>query len=353
MKLFRLLVALLLAGILAAALAQQTETTGPKGEPATLASEISLDENEVAQVREGGYSAAFVWHTSSDWINAVSAGAEDEFERLGIEVIATTDAQFDPARQRSDVETVMARNPDIIFSLPVDPVVSAQAFRPAVREGVELVFLDNIPDGYEQGEDYIATVTGDLYQMGKQAADALAKAIGEEGTIAYIFHDADFYVTNQRDQAFKSTIENDYPNIEIVDEAGIADPARAEQIAQALLLRNPDLDGIYVTWAEPAEGVLSALRSQGNEDTKVVTLDISEPIALDMVRGGNVAAIAADKPYEIGQTMARVAAYGLLGKEAPPYIVASALTITEENVVEGYRESLNREPPESILQALE
>jgi ribose transport system substrate-binding protein len=353
MKLFRLFIISLLAGTPAAALAQQTQTTGPNGEPATLAQEITLSEEEVAQILEGDHSAALVWHTSSDFVNAVTDGATDEFERLGIEIIATTDAQFDAARQLSDVETVMARNPDIIISLPVDAVVSAQAFREAVDQGVQLVFLSNTPQGYQQGEDFVATVTDDLYQMGKQAADALAKAIGEEGEVAYIFHDAQYYVTNQRDEAFKSTIENDYPNIEIVDEAGIADPARAEQIAQALLLRNPDLDGIYVTWAEPAEGVLAALRSQGNTDTKVVTLDLSEPVALDMVQGGNVTAIVADAAYELGQTMARAAAYGLLGKEAPPFIVAPALTISSDNIVEGYQESLNREPPRSVQQAIQ
>ena len=60
--------------------------------------------------------------------------------------------------------------------------------------------------------------------------------------------------TNQRDQAFKTTIEKDYPDIKIVAEQGISDPARAEELANAMLLQNPDLDGIYVTWAEPAEG---------------------------------------------------------------------------------------------------
>ena len=113
-------------------------------------------------------------------------------------------------------------------------------------------------------------------------------------------------MTNQRDNAFKTTIENDYPDIEIVAEQGIADPARAEEIANALLLKNPDLDGIYVTWAEPAEGVLAALRAAGNTDTKIVTLDLSEPVALDMVQGGNVAAIVADQAYELGRAMATV-----------------------------------------------
>ena len=42
----------------------------------------------------------------------------------------------------------------------------------------------------------------------------MAEALGEQGKVGYIFHDADFYVTNQRDGAFKATIEQDYPGHE-------------------------------------------------------------------------------------------------------------------------------------------
>ena len=41
----------------------------------------------------------------------------------------------------------------------------------------------------------------------------------------------------------------------------MADPARSEEIAQAMITQHPDLDGIYVTWAEPALSVLSTLRA--------------------------------------------------------------------------------------------
>ena len=139
----------------------------------------------------------------------------------------------------------------------------------------------------------------------------------------------------------------------IVARQGITDPARAEDVAHALLTKNPDLDGMYVTWAEPAEGVLAALRSAGNTEAKIVTLDLSEPIALDMARGGYVTAIVADKAFELGRAMAIAAGYGLLGKKAPAFAVAPALTITRENLAEGYRESLNREPPPSVLGALQ
>ena len=56
----------------------------------------------------------------------------------------------------------------------------------------------------------------------------MAAALGGKGKVGYIFHDANFYVTNQRDGAFKETIETDYPDMQIVAEQGMADPARAE-----------------------------------------------------------------------------------------------------------------------------
>jgi ribose transport system substrate-binding protein len=330
-----------------------TETRGPNGEEATPVAELTLTPEEINRVQAGDYSAALLWHTSSDFVSAVASGAKDEFDRLDIEVVATTDAQFDAAKQASDVETVMAKDPDIIVSLPVDPTSAAEAFQPAVDAGVELVFLSNVPAGYTHGEDYVSIVTDDLFQMGKQAADALAESIGGEGEVGWIYHDAEYYVTNQRDNAFKTTIEQDYPEIEIVAEAGIADPARAEETATAMLTKNPDLDGIYVTWAEPAEGVLAALRNAGNTDTKVVTLDLSEPVAVDMVSGGNTVALVADKAYDLGVGLARAAAYGLLDKEAPPFVVAPALTVTAENVAEGWQESLHRDPPAAVLEAAE
>jgi ribose transport system substrate-binding protein len=325
------------------------QTVGPGGEAATPSSEIKLSDAEVAKLKEGKYTAALLWHTSSDFVNAVTAGAKDEFARLGVTVVAQTDAGFDAAKQKSDVETILAKKPSAILALPLDPVTSAETFKPAIAAGVKIVLLSNKPKDFVQGKDYVTIVTDDLFQMGKHAADALAASMGGKGKVAWIYHDASYYVTNQRDKAFKATIEKDYPNIKIVAEKGISDPARAEDIGQALLLQHPDLDGIYVTWSEPAEGVLSALRSAGNTHTKIVTLDLSEPIGLDMVKGGNVTAIVADKAYELGRAMADAAGYGLLGKPAPAFVVAPVLTVEKGNVAAGWQESLHRDAPKSIL----
>jgi ribose transport system substrate-binding protein len=344
-------VAALTAAMVFGLRAGTAQTIGPDKEPATASSEIMLTDAEVAKIKDGKFTAALLWHTSSDFVNAVTAGAKDEFARLGITVVAETDAGFDAAKQKSDVETILAKKPSAILALPLDPVTSAEAFKPAIAAGTKIVLLSNKPKGFVQGKDYVTIVTDDLFQMGKHAADALAASLGKKGKVAWIFHDAQYYVTNQRDNAFKATINKDYPDIKIVAEQGITDPARAEELAQAIILKNPDLDGIYVTWAEPAEGVLSALRAAGNTKTKVVTLDISEPVALDMVKGDNVTAIAADKAYELGRAMATAAGYGLIGKPAPAFVVAPVLTVTKDNVVQGYKDSLHRDAPQSVTDA--
>lgn len=343
----------LLVGLAAAtsAFAAEGVTTGPHGEKPTPAASMALSQEHEQKIRDGKFTAALVWHEMSEYTNAVNRGAQDEFKRLGIAVVAQTDAGFDGARQKADVETVLAKKPSIIVSLPVDPASAASVYDPARAAGVKLAFVDNSPAGYEHGKDYVTIVSDDLFQMGNKAGIAMAEALGKKGKVGYIFHDADFYVTNQRDGAFKSTIEKDYPDMKIVAEAGMADPARAEEIAQAMVTQNPDLDGIYVTWAEPALSVLSTLRNVGNTHTKIVTLDLNEPAALDMVKGGNIAALVADEAYDIGVTVARAAAGSLVGKQAEPFLVVDSLAVTKATVAEGWKKSLHKDMPASIAEA--
>ncbi len=323
-------------------------TKGPHGETATPGASIQLTPAQIDKVKAGKFTAGLAWHTTSDWSNAVDQGAKDAFATLGIEVVATTDAGFDAAKQKNDIETILAKKPSVIISLPVDPETAPEVYKPALAAGTKLVFIDNTPKGFEYGKDYITISTADLVQMGAKAGVALGESLGGKGTVGYIFHDADFYVTNQRDQSFKKTIETQYPDMKIVAEQGLADPTRAEEIAQAFVTKNPNLDAIYVTWAEPAEFVLAALRNAGNAHTKIVTLDLSEPLALDMVKGGNVVAISADEAYSIGTTAAKAAALGLIGESVPPFLAADAIAITKTNVKEGWNASLHRDPPASL-----
>jgi len=326
------------------------ETVGPQGEKPTWYTDVKLNDEEIQKVKEGKYKAAYLMHTSSDFTNALLAGAKDAFKELGIELVVTTDAAMDPTKQKTDVETALALKPDIILTLVIDPVAGAEAFRPAVEAGVSLVFMSNLPAGYIQGKDYIGIVTDDLFGMGKAAAEMLGDALGGKGKIAWLFHDASYYVTNQRDNAFKTVINEKYPDIEIVAEQGIANPSDAETIASAIITQHPDINGFYVPWDTPAEGVIAACRAAKRSDIKVVTLDLGANNGLDMAKGGNMVGIAADLAYMLGYTKAMLGAYGVLDKPAPAFVIVPAIKVTKENLIEGWRESLHQDPPPEIME---
>jgi len=107
-------------------------TKGPHGETATPAASLALDPADEAKIKAGNYKAAFAWHTASDYTTAVNQGAKDEFARLGIAVVAESNADFDAAKQKSDIETILAKKPSIILSLPVDPDTAPEVYRKAV-----------------------------------------------------------------------------------------------------------------------------------------------------------------------------------------------------------------------------
>ena len=329
-----------------------TKTSGPNGEAPTALSALKFTPAQIAKLKAGHYTAAQLWHTSSEFVTAVQNGADAEFARFGIQVVAKSNANNDAGTQANQVQTVMAKKPSAIIGLPVDPTSAAAAFQPAVKAGTKLVFLSNVPAGYTYGKQYSAIVTDDLFQMGKQAADALGNALGGKGQIAVMFYDAKFYVTNQRDAAFVATIKKDFPNIKIVAEQGFTDPTNATSIASALLTKHPKLDGIYTSWSQPAEGVLSALRTVNNTHVKVATLDIDDTVMVDMATGGATVAVVVDRAYALGKGMADAVAYALLGEKAPPFLVAGALTITKGNITQGYQESLNAAVPAVVKKVL-
>jgi ribose transport system substrate-binding protein len=338
-----------------AALDGKVLSTGPNGEKPSPAADITLTDAELTKVKGMHPTAAIVMHYGgNDWSTAQIDGLKSEFGRLGIKVIATTDANFKPEKQVSDIETVLARKPKIIVSIPTDPVATASAYRKAVAAGVKLVFMDNVPKGFKPGKDYVSAVSADNYGNGVASAHLMAEKLNGKGKIGVIFHAADFFVTKQRYDAFKKTITTDYPGVQIVSEKGIGGPdfaGDAEKAASAMLTQNPNLDGIWAVWDVPAEGVLAAARAAGRDDLTITTQDLGQNVAIDMAKKGPVFGLGAQRPFDQGVTEARLAAYGLLGKEAPPYVAVNALPVTGANLADAWQTVYHQSLPAKVKQA--
>jgi ribose transport system substrate-binding protein len=330
-------------------------STGPNGEKPSPASDLKLSASELQQIKDKKATAAIVLHYGgNDWSTAQVDGLRNQLQKMGIRVIAVTDANFKPEKQVSDIETVLAKKPDIIISIPTDPVATAAAYRKAERQGVKLVFMDNVPKGFVPGKDYVSVVSADNYGNGVASAHLMAEQLKGKGKIGIVFHEADFFVTKQRYIAFKKTIADDYPGIKIVAQQGIAGPdfaGDAEKVASAMLTKNADLNAIWAVWDVPAEGVLAAARANGRNDLDVTTIDLGQNVAIDMAKGGPVKGLGAQRPFDQGVAEATLAGYGLLDKKAPPYVAVNALPVTPQNLATAWQTVYHQGLPPKVVKA--
>jgi ribose transport system substrate-binding protein len=234
-------------------------------------------------------------------------------------------------------------------------VATAGAYRQAAEAGAKLVFMDNVPADFVAGKDYVSVVSADNYGNGVASAHIMADKLGGKGKIGLVYHEADFFVTRQRYDAFKTTIQDNYPDIEIVEEQGIAGPDFAgdgDRVASAMLTKHADLNGIWAVWDVPAEGVVNAIRTAGREaDVIVTTIDLGQNVAISIAQNGIVKGLGAQRPFDQGVTEAKLAGYGLLGKEAPAYVALPALPVTHDNVLEAWTEVYHQDPPAALKDA--
>ena len=95
--------------------AAEIRSVGPDGEAAVDASTIELTDDQIAQIKEGGYTAAICLHYGgNDWSTSQQKGLEDTFGELGIEIVAVTDANFSAETQVSNMKQLWQKN--LIFS---------------------------------------------------------------------------------------------------------------------------------------------------------------------------------------------------------------------------------------------
>lgn len=333
----------------------EIKSTGPNGEQGVSADTLELTDEQIAKVKEGNYKVAIVMHYGgNDWATAQIDGITQQCEEYGMEVVTTTDANFSAEQQVSDIETVMALNPDVIISIPTDATATADAYKRAADAGIKVVFMDNVAAGMEQGNDvgqYVSCVSADAYGNGCVAAELLGEKLGGEGDVGMVFYDVDFFTTNLRDQGFKDTMAEKYPNINIVTEQGFTDENGCAEQGDAILTQYPDIDGIYASWDIPMEGVLSSVRAAGKEGQIALSaIDLGNNIAREIAQG-TVVGVGAQVPFDQGITEVKCAALSLLGEEVPAFVVCSALPVNHDNVCEAYETVYHVEAPDWLKEA--
>ena len=321
----------------------------PDGAPASTADIFTFTDEDVAKLKEGKFTAGLVMHTmDAGWPALQVAGITKTLNDFGIEVVATTDAKFQPGQQISDLEQMIARAPDVIFSIPIDPQSQSSAYKKAAAAGIKLVFMDNVPVDMTPGTDYVTVVASDNEKNAYFAAQELVAAIGGKGQVGVITLVYDYYysVAARKAGALKAFAE--HPGIEVAEVGTFDSPEKAYGVATAMMTANPDLKGVFVAWDTPAQQVVAAAKTLGR-DLIITTNDIAQDSALNVARG-EILAIGAQQPYDQGVAEAQAAAYALLGKEVPPYISVPTLRVKKANLLSALEQVTKEPAPASVVE---
>ncbi len=327
---------------------------GPNGETITGDDDLVLTNGEVKKLREGSYAYALIANNmAGEYMVALADGLDSYFNHLGIKRVAFTTAEFDPAKQKSDVETVLAKKPGLIIGHPTDPITAAESFQPAVDAGIPIAMLDQLPKGYEYGKDIIGVVTENHVELATYSAEVMNQILGDGGKVGVVYYDDVYYVCNILDDTFVDTLEEKYPSMEIVSKMGWVEEQGAGNVAAGMILRDPDIEGIWVTYMTPAQSVLAALKDSNRTDIQVVTYGIDMPTLVNIAQGGSMT-ITGASPWNIGMDLAIMGGYGLLGKEVPNYyITVPGFIVTRDMVREVWENSMPYEMPDLLKKVLE
>lgn len=323
----------------------------PDGPEAASPDSITFTAAELQTLKDGNFTAAISMNVmDAAWPQLQVAGITAGLKEYGIELVAVTEAKGQPATQLNDLEQLAARKPDVILSIPIDPVSSSPVFKRIAGNGIKIVFIDNVPIDMEPGKDYVSVIASDNEANGYFAAKAMAEKMGGKGKVGILttVYNSAYVIVAREAGARKAFAE--YPGITEVSPAQFPGTMTgAFTAASAMITANADLAGIFAVWDTPAIQAANAAKMLGR-DILVATVDIGEDSAV-AVANGELYSIGAQRPYLQGLVEAKAAAAALLGKEVPPYLSVAALRVTKLNLLSALQEVINDTPPDSVITA--
>ncbi len=233
---------------------------------------------------------------TATYFQVMKCGAEAAATENGIDLDWQGDANWDLQTQIPLINAAVQTNPAGMVIVPTDPV--------ALIDTVDEIAGDDIPvitvDGSLNEPVELQNIRTDNIGAGGLAAEALAEAIGGEGTVLVIASEPGIAANAERVDGFAETMAEKYPDITVLPtEYSNSDQTTAAQIANAALT-DPALKGIYTTLAPASAGAASAIQAAGKTgEVKLVAYD-ADPSQVADLKAGVYDALVAQDPYGLG-----------------------------------------------------
>ncbi|HUC91307.1 MAG TPA: substrate-binding domain-containing protein [Paenibacillus sp.] len=252
---------------------------------------------------------------------------------LGIELIVT-DGQGDVNKEISNIESLIARKVDAI----IVSSLSGKAIYPAYKQVAEakiplIIAASGVPD--DESIPYVSYVATDEVSMGQQAAQYIAKMLGNKGNIVVIDGVPESTNSELRRQGFMPEIAK-FADIEVVaQQSGDWLRLPAMQVMTNILQANDKIDVVFAQNDEMGFGALEAIKKAGREkEIKVVGMDAQKE-ALELVKNSDNYVMTVKNEWSL-DTAVKLAVDAVRGKPIEKRVVLDSPVIDKSNIDEYY-----------------
>lgn len=244
--------------------------------------------------------------TTDPFYLSMKAGAEHEAKKLGVKLIWAGASQWSYEQQTPVVNSLVAKKVNFLLIAPTDVNAMQPPIQNAVNAGIPVGTVDTTINDTKLLK---FRITSNNISGGAYAADWLAKKIDYKGDVALINVEPGIYTTDLRQQGFLQEIKK-YPNVKVVSIQYDNDQVTtAESEIESILLKYPNLKGVYATNTMSGTGVAAGLAARGKiqnasnpspDKVWLIAYDAEPPEVKDLNKGW-IQALIVQKPYLEGE----------------------------------------------------
>jgi ribose transport system substrate-binding protein len=224
-------------------------------------------------------------------------GAAAEAKKLGVKLIWEGGSSFSPETQIPILQALLAKHPDALLVAPTNDKALINPIRQYANANIPVIAVDTTISDQSLLK---SGITSNNTQGGAAAADAIAAFAHQSGDVAVINVKPGISTTDARQAGFLAEMKK-YPNMKVVAiEYDDDSPTTAFTQSQLLLLKYPDLKGIFGTNVFSAEGVGKAVSASGRKGQVDVVGYDAEPDEVDLLKQGVITTLIIQQPAEEG-----------------------------------------------------
>jgi len=256
---------------------------------------INAQENVfVGDSNEEYYFVTFL--TGIEYFKGLYEGFEEAGKLYGVKTIYTGTPEYDVNKEVTVFNQIVAKNPAGIAVAPANPKAFEEPIRKAMEKGITVLTCDA---DSPLSARYSFLGTGN-YDAGVVAARYMANLINGEGEVAVLYLPG-LFTLEERTAGFKDTIENEYPNMKVVQVANAGgDQTTAAKAMSSIMQAHTDLKGVFCPVSTAGVGAATVLNESNKVGkVKIVSFD-SNRGTLDLIKEGVISATIVQNSWSMG-----------------------------------------------------